>query len=228
MSYDTWSRRKVIRRRANPNEAHQLRGVHARDKQAVIVALNVGITRSLTRLPLRPHHTSPRHVSVVPLNFINSTLGMPRDLPGLYWDEEKKRYFPLSSRPASSQSQPGPSTLSSSDKAASRKKKKGITYTTLPENGTSVVPASPRKRRRVDRFPSSPAGGRPTGVGLRSAVTHSQMRRSFQYALYTAVCHVANPLPQQNHDSERRVDVRGKALLVWGSFIRLSRSAHQV
>ncbi|OSD07461.1 hypothetical protein PYCCODRAFT_1403106 [Trametes coccinea BRFM310] len=25
---------------------------------------------------------------------------MPRDLPGMYWDEEKRRYFPLSSRPA--------------------------------------------------------------------------------------------------------------------------------
>ncbi|KAH9851681.1 hypothetical protein C2E23DRAFT_732503 [Lenzites betulinus] len=25
---------------------------------------------------------------------------MPRDLPGMYWDEEKKRYFPLSSKPA--------------------------------------------------------------------------------------------------------------------------------
>jgi hypothetical protein len=24
---------------------------------------------------------------------------MPKDLPGLYWDEERSRYFPLSSRP---------------------------------------------------------------------------------------------------------------------------------
>ncbi|KAM5539448.1 hypothetical protein V8D89_006900 [Ganoderma adspersum] len=30
----------------------------------------------------------------------------PRDLPGLYWDDEKKRYFPLASRPAGTPSRP--------------------------------------------------------------------------------------------------------------------------
>ncbi|TFK25640.1 hypothetical protein FA15DRAFT_693701 [Coprinopsis marcescibilis] len=30
---------------------------------------------------------------------------MPKDLPGLYWDHEKNRYFPLSARPASSSRQ---------------------------------------------------------------------------------------------------------------------------
>ncbi|KAI0770116.1 hypothetical protein C8Q74DRAFT_1201519 [Fomes fomentarius] len=37
---------------------------------------------------------------------------MPKDLPGLYWDEEKKRYFPLASRPA------GPPQTSTSQTAA--------------------------------------------------------------------------------------------------------------
>ena len=30
----------------------------------------------------------------------------PRDLPGLYWDDDKKRYFPLASRPAGTPSRP--------------------------------------------------------------------------------------------------------------------------
>ncbi|KAI0754731.1 hypothetical protein C8Q80DRAFT_1094670 [Daedaleopsis nitida] len=33
---------------------------------------------------------------------------MPRDLPGLYWDEEKRRYFPLASRPADRRPAPLP------------------------------------------------------------------------------------------------------------------------
>ncbi|KAH9924301.1 uncharacterized protein BXZ73DRAFT_50469 [Epithele typhae] len=33
---------------------------------------------------------------------------MPLDLPGLYWDEEKKRYFPISSKPAGAVSRPIP------------------------------------------------------------------------------------------------------------------------
>ena len=37
-----------------------------------------------------------------------------RDLPGLYWDEAKKRYFPLSSKPKTS-SQPSHSLQPSSD-----------------------------------------------------------------------------------------------------------------
>ncbi|KAF9472115.1 hypothetical protein BDN70DRAFT_887383 [Pholiota conissans] len=36
---------------------------------------------------------------------------MPRDLPGLYWDEERNRYFPLSSRPK--QQAPQPDTITS-------------------------------------------------------------------------------------------------------------------
>jgi WD repeat-containing protein 21A len=34
---------------------------------------------------------------------------MPKDLPGFYWDEERNRYFPLSSRPK--QASPPPETI---------------------------------------------------------------------------------------------------------------------
>jgi hypothetical protein len=36
---------------------------------------------------------------------------MPKDLPGLYWDEERNRYFPISSRPK--QPPPPPATITS-------------------------------------------------------------------------------------------------------------------
>ncbi|KAI0647813.1 hypothetical protein C8Q79DRAFT_533086 [Trametes meyenii] len=56
---------------------------------------------------------------------------MPRELPGMYWDDEKKRYFPLSSRLAGTTSameppsrpQQTPSTVSRSKETVSRKRK---------------------------------------------------------------------------------------------------------
>jgi hypothetical protein len=36
---------------------------------------------------------------------------MPPDLPGLYFDEEKKRYFPLSKKPAGASKSPTPGAL---------------------------------------------------------------------------------------------------------------------
>ncbi|KAI0667765.1 hypothetical protein C8Q78DRAFT_1071810 [Trametes maxima] len=51
---------------------------------------------------------------------------MPRELPGMYWDGEKKRYFPLSSRPAGAppnRQKMIPSNVSRPQDAVSRKRK---------------------------------------------------------------------------------------------------------
>ncbi|KAL4245699.1 CUL4-DDB1 E3 ligase complex substrate receptor [Abortiporus biennis] len=52
---------------------------------------------------------------------------MPRDLPGLYWDETKQRYFPLSSRPASQSTQHTPHSSTSTREEQPRKKRQKIT-----------------------------------------------------------------------------------------------------
>ncbi|KAI0357498.1 hypothetical protein OH77DRAFT_106624 [Trametes cingulata] len=75
------------------------------------------------------------------LNFgIVST--MPRDLPGMYWDEEKQRYFPLSSRPAggggSAHARPTPPPVDSESLSQPKRR---------------------RKRKPVDRDPESPSRG---------------------------------------------------------------------
>ena len=46
---------------------------------------------------------------------------MPRDLPGLYWDAERNRYFPLSSRPPGFPP-PGPSTQQAQENPPKRRK----------------------------------------------------------------------------------------------------------
>ncbi|KZT27364.1 hypothetical protein NEOLEDRAFT_1161638 [Neolentinus lepideus HHB14362 ss-1] len=48
---------------------------------------------------------------------------MPRDLPGLYFDKEKNRYFPLSSKPK--ERLKSPSNAADEDEARSRKRKRG-------------------------------------------------------------------------------------------------------
>ena len=50
-----------------------------------------------------PYHCSP---ILVLEQQVNLHCMAPRDLPGLYWDDEKKRYFPLASRPAGAPSRP--------------------------------------------------------------------------------------------------------------------------
>ena len=55
----------------------------------------------------RSQPCSPPPASEAQLLFhcaVDVRYSMPKDLPGLYWDEEKKRYFPLASRPAGSAS----------------------------------------------------------------------------------------------------------------------------
>ncbi|TBU44417.1 hypothetical protein BD309DRAFT_958449 [Dichomitus squalens] len=62
----------------------------------------------------------------------------PRDLPGLYWDDETKRYFPLASRPAGAPSRPASRTEA---------------------NVTTVHPQQPSNRRR--RSPREKEGSPP-------------------------------------------------------------------
>ena len=53
---------------------------------------------------------------------------MPKDLPGLYWDEDKKRYFPLSSKPAGGpppKPKPEPGAPSASAEPSSHQERPG-------------------------------------------------------------------------------------------------------
>ncbi|KAI0629746.1 hypothetical protein C8Q77DRAFT_263180 [Trametes polyzona] len=85
---------------------------------------------------------------------------MPRDLPGMFWDEEKGRYFPLSSRPAGPGSSMATSTRPSPPKAA------------------ETQSTHPRKKMRVTRELDGPPLGNDNGLGYLSRSTN--MWHNFQ------------------------------------------------
>ena len=68
---------------------------------------------------------------------------MHREFPGLYWDEERQRYFPLSSRPAS-QSAVSQSVASSSQIQTHMNETKQM------QKGNSQGSPRPLKRHKVD------------------------------------------------------------------------------
>ncbi|KAI0826822.1 hypothetical protein BC628DRAFT_1410035 [Trametes gibbosa] len=66
---------------------------------------------------------------------------MPRDLPGMYWDEAKRRYFPISSKPAG-----GPATIAASTQqtpAHTSYSRKHIPSKRNASNQASESPSSP-------------------------------------------------------------------------------------
>ncbi|TFK91871.1 hypothetical protein K466DRAFT_283280 [Polyporus arcularius HHB13444] len=74
---------------------------------------------------------------------------MPRDLPGLYWDEEKKRYFPISSRPAGSTPTHPAATASQPQEHGKRRRRS-------PRRTSSDSP-SPKRQHAADDPQSSNA-----------------------------------------------------------------------
>ncbi|GJE88485.1 WD40 repeat-like protein [Phanerochaete sordida] len=99
---------------------------------------------------------------------------MPRDLPGLYWDEDRKRYFPLSARPAA-QSQAGPSNLGRSGASRTPSAQASATGQSLQSSGTGTH-TPPRKRRRLELLPGGTLGRGLVGQGLRSSINYAQAR----------------------------------------------------
>ncbi|KAI0330458.1 hypothetical protein GY45DRAFT_1434609 [Cubamyces sp. BRFM 1775] len=71
---------------------------------------------------------------------------MARDLPGMYWDEEKKRYFPLSSRPAGAAKTPivGQATPSPVPPKRARKRKSQASH--LSNRSESPYPEGSDRR----------------------------------------------------------------------------------
>ncbi|EIW59411.1 uncharacterized protein TRAVEDRAFT_46720 [Trametes versicolor FP-101664 SS1] len=97
---------------------------------------------------------------------------MPRELPGMYWDEEKNRYFPLSSRPAgalvSSTPPVAPSTSlaapPSAQSAQSRKRRKLARdeqeNPPCEDEGLAYSSKSAATWRNLNAFREASSGGR--------------------------------------------------------------------
>lgn len=80
---------------------------------------------------------------------------MPRELPGLYWDEEKQRYFPISARPAGQVPQPRAPQARSNARAGpstGRKHAKSPLYAGISADLVSADSASASRRRVKGRF----------------------------------------------------------------------------
>lgn len=106
---------------------------------------------------------------------------MPRDLPGLYWDEERKRYFPLSARPAvPTQTGTGPNNPSRPRGARQSAAPNTCQVQSRQVQGANAAPR-PRKRRKVELLPGGSAGRGLVNEGLRLSTTYSQMRRHTEY-----------------------------------------------
>ncbi|KAI0699947.1 hypothetical protein C8T65DRAFT_580735 [Cerioporus squamosus] len=73
---------------------------------------------------------------------------MPRDLPGLYWDDEKKRYFPVTSRPAGSIPKP-PALRQGATTAASQPQEHGKRRRRSLRRTASESPA-PKRQHATD------------------------------------------------------------------------------
>ena len=74
-----------------------------------------------------------------------------RDLPGMYWDEEKKRYFPLSSRPAGSSRSPFIGKATSPLKSAQRARKRKRQWRTGNRSESPELEDLDRHSSRLDR-----------------------------------------------------------------------------
>lgn len=99
---------------------------------------------------------------------------MPRDLPGLYWDEQRKRYFPLSARPAA-QTQAGPSNPNRHGGSRIIFPLATTAHTLRGANSDVPLPP-PRKRRRMELLPDGSVGLGLVGEGLRLSTNYSKMR----------------------------------------------------
>ncbi|KAH6916176.1 hypothetical protein BKA70DRAFT_480650 [Coprinopsis sp. MPI-PUGE-AT-0042] len=74
---------------------------------------------------------------------------MPKDLPGFYWDSEKSRYFPLSSRPAAATNTSSlPGSTSSIPSAGTRSSKSRSSRAVDDPDGEPLGPPRGLKRRR--------------------------------------------------------------------------------
>ncbi|RPD62642.1 hypothetical protein L226DRAFT_326476 [Lentinus tigrinus ALCF2SS1-7] len=91
---------------------------------------------------------------------------MPRDLPGFYWDEEKKRYFPESSRPAGST--PKPALPDAAPQQQSRRRRRS------PRRTSSESP--PPKRPHAGEVTQSSNAWRSLGA-LRGSTSSVHRRR---------------------------------------------------
>ncbi|EKM51602.1 uncharacterized protein PHACADRAFT_212242 [Phanerochaete carnosa HHB-10118-sp] len=101
---------------------------------------------------------------------------MPRDLPGFYWDEERKRYFPLSSRPAA-HTQAGPSNPVPHGSSRTASALAAVAAQTLWNAKPDAPSPPPRKRRRVDvLLPDGSVSRGLMGEGLRLSTSHAQIR----------------------------------------------------
>ncbi len=99
---------------------------------------------------------------------------MPRDLPGLYWDEEKKRYFPISSRPAGSTPTHPAATASQPQKHGKRRRRS-------PRRTSSDSP-SPKRQHAADDA-QSPNAWRSFNA-LRGSALTVHRRRCVQYVVW--------------------------------------------
>lgn len=105
---------------------------------------------------------------------------MPRDLPGLYWDEEKKRYFPESSRPARATSKPAHSSEAApSQPQQSRRRRRS------PQRTGSESPP-PKRQHAVDDAQSVSAWR--SFSALRESSLSVHRRRCVQYVVSLDSC----------------------------------------
>ena len=124
---------------------------------------------------------------------ITSICMAPRDLPGLYWDDEKKRYFPLASRPAGAPSRPV-SRPEANNVAAIPPRQLSNRRRRSPREGEG---SPPRKRPHAQQGieengvgPSEPRDAWRSLSALRESPLGTFRRRCMQYVLHLGSCYI--------------------------------------
>lgn len=109
---------------------------------------------------------------------------MPRDLPGLYWDEDKKRYFPISSRPAGTAPQkpapPNPSGSATHSGQQEHDPRKG-TSDRRRGSRTDMQGSPSPKRHRAGNSEMKPSNTWSSLNSFSESTLGLQRRRCMQY-----------------------------------------------
>ncbi|OCH84092.1 hypothetical protein OBBRIDRAFT_439117 [Obba rivulosa] len=123
---------------------------------------------------------------------------MPRDLPGLYWDEDKQRYFSIASRPGAA------AATEPRSPAPAAKRKRPLRYERTEHNEEGIP--FHQWRRRSPMWAAAENLARSTSTASRSRIKHEVLCSNVMFASNDLGFHLNHPISSfsVNKDTESR------------------------